>query len=202
MSAATQLLGLAITDRHADSHSAAPEPLGQSPTAASTAKGSASSIPTTVMVLRFPCRLNGSYQRVSADQGSDRDSTGVAPKSTFANRDLIAWVGLEVKPRIGRRYGAALVKSRRACVGYPNGSSTPRRLGWSARAAGGGGAVGTAARPGINHAALAATRIGIAAGPGRRTLRRRCPATVDPQSCSRTRHRAQHGCGRFRAARG
>ena len=137
-----------------------------------------------------------------ADQGSDRDSTGVAPKSTFANRDLIAWVGLEVKPRIGRRYGAALVKSRRACVGYPNGSSTPRRLGWSARAAGGGGAVGTAARPGINHAALAATRIGIAAGPGRRKLRRRRPATVDPQSCSRTRHRTQHGGGRFRAARG
>ena len=62
--------------------------------------------------------------------------------------------------------------------------------------------MGTAARPGIDHAPLAASRSGIAAGPGRRKFRTWRPATVDPQSRSRTRHRAQHGCGRFRAARG
>ena len=64
------MLELAFTDPLADSHSAAPDALGQSPTAGSTAnKGSASTIPTIVMVLRFLCRLNGSFQGVSADQG-------------------------------------------------------------------------------------------------------------------------------------
>lgn len=88
------MLELAFTDPLADSHSAAPDALGQSPTAGSTAnKGSASSIPTIVMVLRFPCRLNGSFQGVSADQGPIVIRLELPPfRHCWAQRQPSKWV--------------------------------------------------------------------------------------------------------------
>src|SRR5262249_32922373 len=69
-SAVAQLARACFHGPPPDSHSAAPEALGQSPTAGSTPnKGSAPSIPTMGMVLRVPGRPNGRCQRVSADQG-------------------------------------------------------------------------------------------------------------------------------------